>query len=84
MEKEIKKIENNEKKSPLKGILIILGGIIGLIYIINPGAGIIEIIPDAVPIIGNLDEAGATLLILGALRYIGVDLTKLFRKDNLK
>ena len=81
MEKEIKK---NEKKSPLKGILIILGGIIGLIYIINPGAGIIEIIPDAVPIIGNLDEAGATLLILGALRYIGVDLTKLFRKENLK
>jgi len=77
-------VEKYKAKSPLKGFLIVLGGIFGLIYIINPGAGIIEFIPDAVPIIGNLDEAGATLLILGALRYIGVDLTKLFRKSLSK
>ena len=36
---------------------------LGLIYILNPGAGVIELIPDNIPIIGNLDEGGAFLAI---------------------
>jgi uncharacterized membrane protein YkvA (DUF1232 family) len=41
--------------------------VLGLLYLINPGAGVIELIPDNIPGIGNLDEAGATaLLIWGA------------------
>jgi hypothetical protein len=39
----------------------------------NPGAGIFEIIPDNVPFIGNIDEAGATALLLACLRYFGID-----------
>jgi len=37
--------------------------VLGVIYILNPGAGVIEIIPDNLPIIGNLDEGGAFLAI---------------------
>ena len=41
--------------------------IFGLIYILNPGAGVIELIPDNLPIVGNLDEGAAFLLIWYAL-----------------
>ncbi|MBN2005099.1 MAG: DUF1232 domain-containing protein [Anaerolineae bacterium] len=37
--------------------------VFGLVYIINPGIGVFEFIPDNLPFIGNLDEGGATLLL---------------------
>lgn len=40
---------------------------LGLVYILNPGAGFIELIPDNLPIVGNLDEGAAFMLIWYAL-----------------
>jgi len=37
--------------------------VLGLIHMINPGSGVIELIPDNIPIIGNMDEGGAVLAI---------------------
>ena len=37
--------------------------VLGVIHILNPGSGVIELIPDNLPIIGNLDEGGAFLAI---------------------
>lgn len=68
--------EQNYQRTPLKSFGVIVLGIIGLIYILNPTAGFFELIPDNLPFIGNLDEAGAIMLILGALRYFGIDLLK--------
>ena len=48
------------------------------LYLINPTAGFIELIPDNFPLIGNLDEAGATAILIAALAYFGVDVTALF------
>ncbi len=62
--------------------MTLLGGALGLIFILNPTAGIIEIIPDNIPFFGNLDEAAAVVLILGALRYLGIDITQVFRKKK--
>jgi uncharacterized membrane protein YkvA (DUF1232 family) len=45
------------------------------VYLLNPGAGVFELIPDNFPIIGNLDEAVAVAIILAAFRYYGIDLT---------
>ena len=42
--------------------LTYLAAIIGFAYILNPTAGFIEIIPDNLPIVGNLDEGAAFLL----------------------
>jgi uncharacterized membrane protein YkvA (DUF1232 family) len=42
-------------------------GALGLLYILNPGAGFIEFIPDNLPIIGNLDEGVAIMLLWAAL-----------------
>ncbi len=68
----------------LKNILVALVGILSLVYLINPGMGIFELIPDNLPIIGNLDEAGAAVLLIAALKYFGVDLTKFFMRDRVK
>jgi uncharacterized membrane protein YkvA (DUF1232 family) len=39
--------------------------VLGAIYLINPGMGIVELIPDNMPVVGNLDEAGvASLMVL--------------------
>jgi len=72
------------KKTPLKSACVLLLGILGVIYLINPTAGVIEFIPDNIPFIGNLDEAAATMLLIGALRYFGLDLTKYFRGNIQK
>ena len=50
----------------LRGIspwLVYLMAGIGLVYILNPGAGLLELLPDNLPIIGNLDETGAAIMI---------------------
>jgi uncharacterized membrane protein YkvA (DUF1232 family) len=72
-------------KTPFKTMIALLGGALGILYILNPTAGLIEIIPDAIPFIGNLDEAAAMVLILGCFRYFGIDLTKFFKDSkNIK
>ncbi len=67
----------------IKNIVVGLVGILSLVYLINPGMGIFELIPDNLPVIGNLDEAAATVLLIAALKYFGVDLTRFFRRDRI-
>ncbi|MEJ2546071.1 MAG: DUF1232 domain-containing protein [Calditrichaceae bacterium] len=68
----------------MKNIFVILMGIISLLYILNPTAGIFELIPDNLPFVGNLDEAGAAALLMMCLRYFGLDLTRIFQKGSIK
>ncbi len=53
---------------------------LGVLYLINPTMGLLELLPDNLPIVGNLDEAGAAGLVLGALAYLGIDLVGPFRR----
>jgi uncharacterized membrane protein YkvA (DUF1232 family) len=46
---------------------VVLGGV----YILNPTFGV-DLLPDNMPILGNLDEAAILFLMLSALRYLGV------------
>lgn len=41
---------------------------LGALYVLNVGAGLFELLPDALPVVGNLDEAAATALLLAGLR----------------
>ncbi|MFT5193410.1 MAG: hypothetical protein ACI85U_000415 [Candidatus Promineifilaceae bacterium] len=43
--------------------LVMLSSLIGVIYVLNPTFGVLEFIPDNIPLVGNLDEGGAFLLI---------------------
>lgn len=36
----------------------------GILYILNPGGGVVELIPDFIPLVGNIDEAAATAIAL--------------------
>ena len=42
--------------------LTYLSALLGLIYILNPTLGVFELIPDNLPLVGNLDEGAAFLL----------------------
>ena len=67
---------------PFKSLLVFFVGLLASFYLVNPGAGIFELIPDNLPLVGNLDEAGATALLLACLRYFGVDPISLFTRKK--
>ena len=84
-----------EKKKPITGdekgkrslvgsILVGLFGALGVVYLINPTAGILELIPDNLPVVGNLDEAAAMMLVISSLAYFGIDLGGLFGRKSKK
>lgn len=54
-------------------------GLIAFLYLLNPGLGWAELLPDNLPLLGNLDEAGATALLLMVCSYWGLDVTALGR-----
>jgi uncharacterized membrane protein YkvA (DUF1232 family) len=64
----------------MKNIMVVMAAIISVIYLINPTAGIIELLPDNLPIIGNLDEVTAAAVLLACARYFGFDLSAFFGK----
>ena len=57
----------NKKGMPIW--LIYLLSLIGIVYLLNPTAGVIELIPDNLPLVGNLDEAAAALLVWQGINH---------------
>jgi len=55
----------------LKNIAVLLSGLIGALYLLNFGAGVFELIPGNLPIVGNLDEAGAAAMLIHCLTHFG-------------
>ncbi len=66
----------------MKKIVVAAIGIISFLYLLNPSAGFLEFIPDNFPLLGNLDEVGATILLLSALKYFGVDIRSIFSEKG--
>jgi hypothetical protein len=62
----------------MKKLLIAFAGLLAFLYLVNPTMGLFEFLPDNLPLVGNVDEATATMVLLGVLRYFGWDLTNLF------
>ncbi|MFM9963740.1 MAG: hypothetical protein ACKV2Q_21230 [Planctomycetaceae bacterium] len=58
----------------LKSLFVLLLGAISALYLLNFGVGVVEFIPDNLPLIGNLDEAAATYLLLNCLAYFGLNI----------
>lgn len=48
--------------------------LVGGAYLLNPSLGVFELLPDNLPLVGNLDEAAAAGLVLWGLRCLGIDL----------
>jgi hypothetical protein len=64
----------------MKPLLVTLAGLLALLYLLNPTFGVFEFLPDNIPLFGNIDEATATMVLLGALRYHGWDFTWVFMR----
>ena len=64
-------IEDPKRAGCIGSMTAFMAFLIGSLYILNPTAGLIELIPDNYPIIGNLDEAGATTIVVLSLQYLG-------------
>lgn len=63
-------------------IAVIGAALFSIVYLINPTAGFLELIPDNIPLIGNLDEAGAVFILISALKYFGVEMPTIFKKEE--
>lgn len=66
----------------MKKLLIHIIGLTSLLYLLNIGVGVIELIPDNIPIVGNLDEAAASILLINYLRYLGINLFDIFKNKG--
>jgi uncharacterized membrane protein YkvA (DUF1232 family) len=63
--------------------LVWLMSLVGLVYILNPGAGIIEFIPDVIPGIGNIDEGLAFLMVYyGIMEFLAPQIRKQFGDEG--
>jgi len=63
----VKAISEPLSKSGWPVWLVYLVAVIGLVYLLNPTAGVLEFIPDVIPFVGNLDEGVAMMLILAGI-----------------
>jgi hypothetical protein len=57
-------------KSTSKTIGYIAVIIMCVIYLLNPSSGVLEAIPDVLPVIGNLDEATATTALIWSIHKL--------------
>ena len=63
----------------LTRLLAPVAGALAVLYLANPTAGLFELLPDNLPLVGNLDEGAAVLLLTNVLAWYGVDLNRLGR-----
>ena len=60
--------EEKNKRLPTWSIYLL--SLIGFVYLLNPTAGVLEIIPDNLPLVGNLDEGAAAVLVWQGIRHL--------------
>jgi uncharacterized membrane protein YkvA (DUF1232 family) len=53
----------------MKTIFVSIFAFLSLIYLLNPTAGIFELIPDNIPFIGNIDEGLASFILYSSFEY---------------
>lgn len=69
-------------RNMLKEGVIIIVAIIAAIYLVNPTAGVIELLPDNLPLVGNLDEAAAVGILMNTLAYYGINWNRLYGRKR--
>ena len=67
------------RRNLLTQLMVPFAGVVATIYLLNPTAGVLEFLPDNLPVVGNLDEAAASLVLINVLGYYGIDLNRFGR-----
>jgi phage FluMu protein Com len=73
-----------EPRAPANNVVVLILGLLSALYLFNPTAGFLELIPDNFPVIGNLDEVAATLLLLRCLSHFGINLDRFIVSANAR
>ena len=85
-EEEDQKSDNApvKKRNPITSVVVGAVGLFCGVYLLNfTAGGIIPLeLPDAIPGIGNLDEAAAAALLVSCLAYFGLDIGGIFGRFN--
>ena len=66
-----------KRRNPVTSVIVGAVGLFCGVYLLNPTFGF-DLLPDNLPIVGNLDEAGAAALLVSCLAYFGLDVGGLF------
>lgn len=72
--------EQKPRRSAWRTAGAVVVAVTSAFYLVNPTAGVFELLPDVIPGIGNLDEAFFTLALASSLASLGVDLPFLRRR----
>jgi hypothetical protein len=62
--------------------LAVGGALLSVLYLSNIGLGVVELLPDNIPVAGNIDEVLFTMLLVFCLRKLGIDLAPLLGARN--
>jgi len=54
----------------IKKVGAALVGLFSIVYLLNPTAGFLELLPDNLPLVGNLDEGAAGALLIWAINVL--------------
>lgn len=60
--------------SMVGNLISVVGLVLAGIYLANPGWGVIELLPDNILGLGNIDEVVATTIFLGCLSRLGINI----------
>lgn len=66
----------------MKNLIIIILMFLSIIYLVNPTLGLIEILPDNIPFVGNIDEGLASYILLSCIEYLSGRSVGLFKRKN--
>ena len=75
-------MENKKPQGCLKRLLAQIGAILSSAYLLNIGYGIVDLIPDNLPVAGNLDEVVASLVLFVCLNSLGIGPDRLFKRKR--
>lgn len=56
--------------------------LVSLVYLANPTLGVFELLPDNLPVVGNLDEAFFTWVLLASLTVLGIEIPLMRRRTS--
>lgn len=85
MNTENKKQQNKPTKkyfTQWKDYIVLVIAVGSGLYLLNFSVGMAEFLPDILPIVGNIDEAVATVAFISAMSYFGLDLTRFFSRKG--
>ena len=77
-------LQSSPPTSPRRGVLVKVSAamvaLVSAVYLLNPGFGVFELLPDNLPGVGNLDEAFFQYAFFVSLAALGVNLPFLRRR----